>query len=35
MLNRLQEVAGEVSVQLYRRARKKDALPSALRNLLR
>ena len=33
VLNRLQEAGGEVSVQLYRRVAKKDALPSTLGKL--
>lgn len=34
-LNRLQEAAGELSVQLYHRVPKRDALPAAVANLFR
>jgi hypothetical protein len=34
VLNQLQEVAGELSVQLYRRVPKKDALPKPLARVL-
>jgi len=35
VLNQLQEAAGEVSVQLYQRVPRKEALPEALAKLLR
>jgi uncharacterized protein (DUF1330 family) len=35
VLNQLREAAGEVSVQLYRRVSKKDALPVSLAGLMR
>ncbi|MGB5192435.1 MAG: hypothetical protein WBN70_05605 [Polyangiales bacterium] len=34
VLNQLQEAAGEVSVQLYQRVRKRDALPASVAGLL-
>jgi len=35
VLNQIQEVAGEVSVQLYQRVPRSEAIPSALRKLMR
>ena len=35
VLNQLKEAAGELSVQLYRRVPKRDALPAVVANLLR
>jgi uncharacterized protein (DUF1330 family) len=35
VLNRLQEVAGELSVQLYQRVPRKEALPASMASLLR
>jgi uncharacterized protein (DUF1330 family) len=35
VLNQLEEAAGELSVQLYRRVRRSEALPAALSKLLR